>query len=39
MNAGVVDEAIRQFQQVQPTDEGGDLARRSLDRLRLVHAS
>jgi len=36
MNAGIVDDAIRQFEQVGPTDEGVDLARRSLDRLRLL---
>lgn len=39
MNAGIVDEAIRQFEQVGPSDPGADLARRSLERLRLVHAS
>jgi hypothetical protein len=39
MNAGIVDDAIRQFEQVGPTQQGADLARRSLDRLRLVHGS
>ena len=39
MNAGIVPDAIRQFEQVGPTDPGSDLARRSLDRLRLVHGS
>jgi len=33
MNAGVRDEAARQFRQVQPTDPGADVARRSLERL------
>ena len=39
MNAGIVDDAIRQFEQVGPTQQGADLARRSLDRLRRVHGS
>ena len=39
MNAGIVDEAVRQFNQVEPTDTGAGLARRSLERLRAVRGS
>lgn len=39
MNAGLVDEAVREFDQVAPTDPGADLARRSLERLRAIRGS
>jgi hypothetical protein len=39
MNAGIVAEAARHFEQVGPTEQGADLARRSLDRLRVFPGS